>query len=65
MGLEHPLLGVGTGLRDAYVGEKLVAMDNKSDEMKRWIQAQKERGVMRPGYRYWESILQNLRKPGW
>lgn len=49
VGLEHPLLGVGTGLRDAYVGEKLVAMDNKSDEMKRWIQAQKERGVMRAG----------------
>lgn len=49
VGLEHPLLGVGTGLRDAYVGEKLAAMDNKSDEMKRWIRAQKERGVMRAG----------------
>lgn len=48
-GIEHPLLGVGIGLRDAYVGEKLAAMDNKSDEMKRWIQAQKERGVMRAG----------------
>ena len=49
VGLEHPLLGVGTGLRDAYVGEKLAAMDNKSDEMKRWIRAQKEKGVMRAG----------------
>lgn len=48
-GIEHPLLGVGIGLRDAYVGEKLADMDNKSDEMKRWIQAQKERGVMRAG----------------
>lgn len=47
IGFEHPLFGVGLGLRDAYVGEKLCEMEHKSKEMEQWIQNQKEKGILR------------------
>lgn len=47
IGFEHPLFGVGLGLRDAYVGEKLFEMEHKSKEMEQWIQNQKEKGILR------------------
>lgn len=47
IGFEHPLLGVGLGLRNAYVGEKLCGMEHKSKEMEQWIQNQKEKGILR------------------
>lgn len=47
IGFEHPLFGVGLGLRNAYIGEKLCEMEHKSKEMEQWIQNQKEKGILR------------------
>ena len=47
IGLDNPLLGVGTGLRNAYVPDYLPEMSKDNGEIKMWIKNQQEKGIMR------------------
>lgn len=47
IGLEHPLIGVGTNLRHAYIPEKLPLMSKQSDEIKMWLYNQKKEGILK------------------
>lgn len=50
IGIDHPLLGVGMGLRNAYIPEYLPEMAKDNGEVKMWIKNQKEKGVLRSGF---------------
>lgn len=50
IGLDNPLLGVGTGLRNAYVPDYLPEMAKNNGEVKMWIKNQQEKGIMRAGF---------------
>lgn len=50
IGLEHPLIGVGSGLRNAYIPDYLPEMAKDNGEVKMWIQNQKEKGILRSGF---------------
>lgn len=50
IGLDNPLLGVGTGLRNAYVPDYLPEMTKDNGEVKMWIENQQEKGIMRAGF---------------
>ena len=48
--IDHPLIGVGTGLRNAYIPDYLPEMAKDNGEVKMWIQNQKEKGILRSGF---------------
>lgn len=48
--LDHPLIGVGSGLRNAYIPDYLPEMAKDNGEVKMWIQNQKEKGILRSGF---------------
>ena len=48
--LDHPLIGVGTGLRNAYIPDYLPEMAKDNGEVKMWIKNQKEKGILRSGF---------------
>lgn len=50
IGLNNPILGVGTGLRNAYVPDYLPEMSKNNGEIKMWIENQQEKGIMRAGF---------------
>ena len=50
IGLSNPVLGVGTGLRNAYVPDYLPDMSKGNREVKMWLNNQKEKGIMRSGF---------------
>lgn len=50
IGLDHPLIGVGSGLRNAYIPDYLPEMAKDNGEVKMWIQNQKEKGILRSGF---------------
>ena len=50
IGLEYPVLGVGIGLRDAYIPEHLPEMSEGNKEISRWIENQQERGILKSGF---------------
>lgn len=50
IGLDNPLIGVGTGLRNAYVPDYLPEMSKGNREVKMWLNNQKEKGIMRSGF---------------
>lgn len=50
IGKEHPLLGVGRSLRNAYVPASLPEEAFSNNEVSRWIQDQKDKGIMRSGF---------------
>ena len=50
IGLDNPLLGVGTGLRNGYVQDYLPEMAKNNGEVKIWIKNQQEKGIMRSGF---------------
>lgn len=50
IGLDNPLIGVGTGLRNAYVPDYLPEMSKNNGEIKMWIENQQEKGIMRAGF---------------
>ena len=47
IGLDHPLLGVGNGLRNAYIADYLPADGTQSAEVKTWLVKQREQGVLK------------------
>lgn len=46
IGLANPLLGVGIGLRDAYVPQHFSPASMKNIEIKNWVRFQKEKGIL-------------------
>lgn len=50
MGLDHPIFGVGVSLRQAYTIRYLPIEAFDDDEVKGWIQNQKDKGVMKGGF---------------
>lgn len=48
--LDHPSIGVGSGLRNAYIPDYLPEMAKDNGEVKMWIQNQKEKGILRSGF---------------
>ena len=50
IGLDNPVLGVGTGLRNSYVPDYLPEMSKNNGEVKMWIKNQQEKGIMRAGF---------------
>lgn len=50
IGLDHPLMGVGSGLRNAYIPDYLPEMAKDNGEVQMWIQNQKEKGILRSGF---------------
>lgn len=47
IGLDHPLLGVGNGLRNAYVADYLPKEGFQSAEVRTWLVKQREQGVLK------------------
>ncbi|WP_298014020.1 O-antigen ligase [uncultured Megasphaera sp.] len=47
IGLDHPLLGVGNGLRNAYVADYLPEEGLQSAEVRTWLVKQREQGVLK------------------
>lgn len=47
IGLDHPLLGVGNSLRNAYVSDYLPEESFQSGEVRRWMAKQKEQGILK------------------
>lgn len=50
IGLDHPLFGVGSGLRDAYIPDYFSEIAKNNGEVKRWLAFQKKLGIMRSGF---------------
>ena len=50
IGLDRPLTGVGSGLRNAYIPDYLPEMAKDNGEVQMWIQNQKEKGILRSGF---------------
>lgn len=49
IGLEHPILGVGTSLRHAYVKDYLPEDGKNNKEIQMWLKNQKEQGILKFG----------------
>lgn len=49
IGLDHPLLGVGTTLRHAYIPDYLSESGKSDAEVQMWIKNQKEQGILKSG----------------
>lgn len=50
IGLDHPFLGIGLNLNDAYIPEYLPSMSDNSSEVNMWINDQKEKGILKSGF---------------
>lgn len=50
IGLDHLLIGVGSGLRNAYIPDYLPEMARDNGEVKMWIKNQHEKGILRSGF---------------
>lgn len=46
IGLDNPVLGVGIGLRDAYVPQHFSSASLKNIEIKNWVRLQKKEGIL-------------------
>lgn len=49
MGLDYPVLGVGSSLRSAYVATYLPQKAFSNSEIKMWLRNQREKGIMKSG----------------
>lgn len=50
IGLEHPLLGVGIGLRDVYMSDYFSVKGLQNKEVQMWMDFQKRLGILKSGY---------------
>lgn len=50
IGKDYPILGVGKGLRNAYIPDYLPAEALAGNEIQRWIHDQKEKGILKSGF---------------
>jgi len=60
---EHPLMGVGTGLKDAYIDNNIPEFAHNNEEIKLWGRCMQEKGVLKSGYpalnKYADVAVQN------
>lgn len=49
IGMDHPLLGVGTSLRSAYIPNYFPQKAFSNGEVKMWLRNQKEKGILKSG----------------
>ena len=50
IGKDHPVLGVGKGLKNAYVTDYLTDEDKKINEIRNWVIEQRDMGILKSGY---------------
>ena len=50
IGIEHPILGVGDGLRNAYIPDYIPQSSINNYEIKMWINNMKEKGILKSGF---------------
>ena len=50
IGMQHPFLGVGSGLKDAYITDNLPEMGLKNREVNMWMKNQAKKGILKSGY---------------
>ena len=50
IGIDYPLLGVGTNLTDAYIPAYLPEMSEGNHEINMWIDNQREKGILKSGF---------------
>jgi hypothetical protein len=50
IGMEHPLFGVGNGLKNAYITDHLPDMAEDNQEVQMWKRNQREMGILKAGY---------------
>lgn len=50
IGMEHPLLGVGTNLRNAYIPDYLPSLAQNNGEVRMWLTNQREKGILKAGF---------------
>ena len=50
IGLDHPVLGVGMGLRNCYIPDYLSEKGKQNGEVKMWISFREKLGIMRSGF---------------
>lgn len=60
---QHPLFGVGSGLKDAYIDSNISKFANKNSEVKNWGRYMHNKGVLKAGYpvlnKYTDIAVQN------
>lgn len=50
IGVDYPILGVGTNLANAYITEYLPAMSKDNGEVSMWLKNQQEKGILKSGF---------------
>lgn len=50
IGIEHPIFGVGDGLRNAYIPDYIPQSSINNYEIKMWINNMKEKGILKSGF---------------
>lgn len=50
IGVDYPLLGVGTNLTNAYIPEYFPMMSKNDNEVNMWLKNQKEQGILKSGF---------------
>lgn len=50
IGMAHPLLGVGTNLRNAYIPDYLPSLAQNNGEVRMWLTNQREKGILKAGF---------------
>ena len=60
---KHPIIGVGTGLKDMYIDRNLPEFAKNNAEIKLWSRCMREKGVLKSGYpalnKYADIAVQN------
>lgn len=50
IGMAHPILGVGTNLRNAYIPDYLPDLARNNREVKMWLTNQQKKGILKSGF---------------
>lgn len=50
IGMDYPFLGIGYGLRNAYILDYLPSLADNNNEVKMWIKNLNEKGILRSGF---------------
>ena len=60
---EHPIMGIGTGLKDAYIYNNIPEFGRNNGEIQLWSRCMREKGVLKSGYpalnKYADVAVQN------
>ena len=50
IGKDHPIIGVGSGLKNAYITDYMPEMGKNNNEVKMWMKTQQEKGILKSVY---------------